>query len=170
MGSHWGHLVVTNWVWFNPWGVFLTGGPTNSESSPWFELLISSCKRMQFQISSLELVLSTQLQNWASTCLLLNELIRAARRCPSPQLVPNGELDYEDTVFQSTINYTCHEGWGTTIAVSLLVFYFGPFCQFTASIYIAFSPFLGFPSTWRSLSALNFLSNFFYITHICSLP
>ncbi|XP_075903906.1 beta-2-glycoprotein 1-like isoform X2 [Nelusetta ayraudi] len=37
-----------------------------------------------------------------------------ARRCPSPQLVSNGELHYEDTVFQSTINYTCHEGYTMT--------------------------------------------------------
>lgn len=51
-----------------------------------------------------------QLQSYVFTCLLLNKLIGAARRCPAPQLVPNGELDYEDTVFQSTINYTCHEG------------------------------------------------------------
>lgn len=50
------------------------------------------------------------LQSYTFKCLLLNTFIPAARRCPSPQLVSNGELDYEDTVFQSTINYTCHEG------------------------------------------------------------
>ena len=34
----------------------------------------------------------------------------AAKRCPYPDLLSNGELYYEDTVYQSMINYTCNEG------------------------------------------------------------
>lgn len=44
------------------------------------------------------------------TCAHLNKLIPAAKRCTYPEPVPNGELYYEDTVYKSTINYTCHEG------------------------------------------------------------
>ncbi|KAM7419025.1 hypothetical protein PAMA_016241 [Pampus argenteus] len=36
------------------------------------------------------------------------------KRCPYPDLLPNGELYYEDTVYQSMINYTCHSGYTLT--------------------------------------------------------
>ncbi|XP_008294758.1 beta-2-glycoprotein 1-like [Stegastes partitus] len=42
------------------------------------------------------------------------------KRCPYPDAPSNGDLYYEDTVFKSTINYTCHEGYvlnGSTTAV-----------------------------------------------------
>ncbi|KAF3852047.1 hypothetical protein F7725_005402 [Dissostichus mawsoni] len=36
---------------------------------------------------------------------------RLSKRCPHPDPLSNGELYYEDTVFQSMINYTCDEGY-----------------------------------------------------------
>ncbi|XP_023137872.2 beta-2-glycoprotein 1-like [Amphiprion ocellaris] len=36
------------------------------------------------------------------------------KRCPYPDPLPNGELYYEDTIYQSTINYTCNEGYVLT--------------------------------------------------------
>ncbi|KAM3624423.1 uncharacterized protein V6R79_023223 [Siganus canaliculatus] len=34
-----------------------------------------------------------------------------AKRCPTPDPIPNGEVYYEDIVYQSRINFTCYEGY-----------------------------------------------------------
>lgn len=34
----------------------------------------------------------------------------AAKQCTYPQSPSNGEMYYEDNMYKSTINYTCHEG------------------------------------------------------------
>uniref|UniRef100_H3C0L6 Beta-2-glycoprotein 1 n=1 Tax=Tetraodon nigroviridis TaxID=99883 RepID=H3C0L6_TETNG len=40
-----------------------------------------------------------------------SKLLCIAKSCPYPEPLLNGELEYEDTVYQSTINYTCQEGF-----------------------------------------------------------
>uniref|UniRef100_A0A3Q3F2R3 Beta-2-glycoprotein 1 n=1 Tax=Labrus bergylta TaxID=56723 RepID=A0A3Q3F2R3_9LABR len=40
------------------------------------------------------------------------------KRCPYPDELSDGEMYYEDTVYQSTINYTCNEGYTLTGASS----------------------------------------------------
>lgn len=49
-------------------------------------------------------------QNLKFTRVLCTVFSPAAKRCPYPDLLLNGDLYYEDTVYQSMINYTCEEG------------------------------------------------------------
>lgn len=44
------------------------------------------------------------------THMHLTVLSLVAKRCPYPDPPENGEVYYEDTVYQNTINYTCYEG------------------------------------------------------------
>ncbi|XP_076027204.1 beta-2-glycoprotein 1-like [Genypterus blacodes] len=44
------------------------------------------------------------------------------KHCPAPDMLPRGELNYEDITYKSTINYTCDEGYiliGASSAVCL---------------------------------------------------
>ncbi|XP_061536625.1 beta-2-glycoprotein 1-like [Phycodurus eques] len=51
-------------------------------------------------------IVCTENGNWTGT-----KFMCIAKRCPYPDPLSNGELHYEDTVYQSIINYTCHEGY-----------------------------------------------------------
>nr|XP_040042914.1 beta-2-glycoprotein 1-like [Gasterosteus aculeatus aculeatus] len=46
---------------------------------------------------------------WTKTRLMCSP-----KRCPYPDSLSNGESYYEDIMFQSTINYTCNEGYTLT--------------------------------------------------------
>ncbi|XP_076584159.1 beta-2-glycoprotein 1-like [Chaetodon auriga] len=73
--------------------------------SPGAELALS-CKQGYTPISGPLKIVCTSTGEWTKTKLLC-----IPKRCPYPDPLSNGELYYEDTVYQSTINYTCHEGY-----------------------------------------------------------
>ncbi|XP_019732129.1 beta-2-glycoprotein 1 [Hippocampus comes] len=68
--------------------------------------LALSCKLGYTSILGPRTIVCTDDGEWTETkfkCI--------AKRCPNPDPLSNGDLYYEDTVYQSTINYTCHEGY-----------------------------------------------------------
>ncbi|XP_043969759.1 beta-2-glycoprotein 1-like [Gambusia affinis] len=77
-------------------------------SSPGEELALS-CKEGYTPVSGPRKIVCTINGVWTST-----KLKCIPKQCPHPELITNGELFYEDTVYQSTINYTCHEGYMMT--------------------------------------------------------
>ncbi|XP_041789779.1 beta-2-glycoprotein 1-like [Chelmon rostratus] len=76
--------------------------------SPGAELALS-CEQGYTPISGPRKVVCTASGEWTRTKLLC-----MPKRCPYPEPLSNGELYYEDTVYQSTINYTCHDGYTLT--------------------------------------------------------
>lgn len=79
--------------------------------------LALSCKKGYTPISGPRKIICGASGEWTTTkyrCIPKN--------CPYPDDLSNGETDYEDTVYQSTVNYTCHEGYvmiGASSAVCL---------------------------------------------------
>ncbi|XP_047222121.1 beta-2-glycoprotein 1-like isoform X1 [Girardinichthys multiradiatus] len=76
--------------------------------SPGVELALS-CKQGYTPVSGPRKIVCTMNGVWTNTkfnCI--------PKQCPYPELITNGELFYENTVYQSTINYTCHEGYTMT--------------------------------------------------------
>ncbi|XP_038142418.1 beta-2-glycoprotein 1-like [Cyprinodon tularosa] len=73
--------------------------------NPGVELALS-CKQGYTPVLGPRKIVCTINGEWTNT-----KLKCIAKQCPHPELITNGELYYEDTVFQSTINYTCHEGY-----------------------------------------------------------
>ncbi|XP_072240679.1 beta-2-glycoprotein 1-like [Leuresthes tenuis] len=65
-----------------------------------------SCKQGYTPVSSPRKIVCTATGEWTKTRLKC-----IPKQCPSPDPLPSGELYYEDTVYQSTINYTCNEGY-----------------------------------------------------------
>ncbi|XP_061736324.1 beta-2-glycoprotein 1-like [Nerophis ophidion] len=51
-------------------------------------------------------IVCTERGEWTKT-----KFMCCAKRCPHPRRPVNGEIYYQDTVYNSTINYTCHEGY-----------------------------------------------------------
>ncbi|XP_045904472.1 beta-2-glycoprotein 1-like [Micropterus dolomieu] len=76
--------------------------------SPGAELTLS-CEQGYTPVSGPRKIVCTASGQWTKT-----KLMCIPKRCPYPDTVSNGELYYEDTVYQSTINYTCHEGFFLT--------------------------------------------------------
>uniref|UniRef100_A0A3B3XW68 Beta-2-glycoprotein 1 n=2 Tax=Poecilia mexicana TaxID=48701 RepID=A0A3B3XW68_9TELE len=77
-------------------------------SSPGEELALA-CKEGYTPLSGPRKIVCTINGVWTST-----KLKCIPKQCPHPELITNGELFYEDTVYQSAINYTCHEGYMMT--------------------------------------------------------
>ncbi|XP_070841214.1 beta-2-glycoprotein 1-like [Chaetodon trifascialis] len=73
--------------------------------SPGAELALS-CIQGHTPISGPLKIVCTASGEWTKT-----KLVCIPKRCPYPDPLSNGELYYDDTVYQSTINYTCHEGY-----------------------------------------------------------
>ncbi|XP_035033983.2 beta-2-glycoprotein 1 isoform X2 [Hippoglossus stenolepis] len=72
--------------------------------NPGAELALS-CKQGYTPILGPRTIVCSARGEWTKTRLMCKPKL-----CPPPDLLSNGELYYEDTAFQSTINYTCHEG------------------------------------------------------------
>ncbi|XP_063331467.1 beta-2-glycoprotein 1-like [Pelmatolapia mariae] len=68
--------------------------------------LALSCKDGYTPISGPRTIVCTTSGAWTATKLLCKPKL-----CPYPDSPSNGDLYYEDTVYQSTINYTCQEGY-----------------------------------------------------------
>ncbi|XP_068178138.1 beta-2-glycoprotein 1-like [Antennarius striatus] len=68
--------------------------------------LALNCKQGYTPVLGPRTIVCTTRGEWTKTKLLC-----ISKRCPFPGPLYNGELYYEDTVYQSTINYTCHEGY-----------------------------------------------------------
>ncbi|XP_077379224.1 beta-2-glycoprotein 1-like [Festucalex cinctus] len=68
--------------------------------------LALSCKLGYTSILGPRTIVCTENGEWTGTNFMC-----IAKRCPNPDPLSNGELQYEDTVYQSIINYTCHEGY-----------------------------------------------------------
>ncbi|XP_037545698.1 beta-2-glycoprotein 1 [Nematolebias whitei] len=72
---------------------------------PGSELLLS-CQRGYTPVLGPRKIVCTASGEWTKTkfkCI--------PKQCPYPDLITNGESFYEDTVYQSGINYTCNEGY-----------------------------------------------------------
>ncbi|XP_029291893.1 beta-2-glycoprotein 1-like [Cottoperca gobio] len=76
--------------------------------SPGVELALS-CKQGYTPVSGPRKIVCAASGEWTKTKLLC-----IPKRCPYPDTLSNGELYYEDIVFQSMINYTCDEGYTMT--------------------------------------------------------
>ncbi|XP_059193305.1 beta-2-glycoprotein 1-like [Centropristis striata] len=84
--------------------------------NPGAELWLS-CKRGYTSVLGPRKIVCGDSGQWTKT-----KLMCIPKRCPPPDPLSNGELYYEDVVFQSTINYTCNEGYiltGNSMAVCL---------------------------------------------------
>ncbi|CAJ1053694.1 beta-2-glycoprotein 1-like [Xyrichtys novacula] len=68
--------------------------------------LALSCKQGFTPISGPLRIVCAASGQWTST-----KLKCIPKRCPYPDDLTNGEMYYEDVVYQSTINYTCNEGY-----------------------------------------------------------
>ncbi|XP_004066256.3 beta-2-glycoprotein 1 [Oryzias latipes] len=74
-----------------------------------------SCKQGYTPVSGPRRIVCTIDGMWTKTRYMC-----IPKRCPYPDPPSNGELHYEDTVYLSTINYTCNEGYtldGSSTAV-----------------------------------------------------
>ncbi|XP_070683703.1 beta-2-glycoprotein 1-like [Pempheris klunzingeri] len=67
--------------------------------------LVLSCEQGYTPLSGPLKIVCAESGQWTKT-----KLICLPKRCPYPDPPTNGELYYEDTVYQSMINYTCDEG------------------------------------------------------------
>ncbi|XP_019939505.2 beta-2-glycoprotein 1-like isoform X1 [Paralichthys olivaceus] len=67
--------------------------------------LVLSCRQGYTPMFGPRKIVCSARGEWTQT-----RLICRPKLCPYPDLLSNGEVYYEDTVYQSTINYTCHEG------------------------------------------------------------
>lgn len=74
-------------------------------SSPGVEVPLS-CKQGYTSLLGPRKIVCTIRGEWTKT-----KFMCIPKTCPSPDLPSNGELYYEDTVYQSTVNYTCNEGY-----------------------------------------------------------
>ncbi|KAM9770766.1 beta-2-glycoprotein 1-like [Menidia menidia] len=78
-------------------------------------VLALSCQQGYTPVSGPREIVCTVSGEWTKTkfkCI--------PKRCPYPDPPSNGDLYYEDTVYQSTVNYTCYEGYimtGSSTAV-----------------------------------------------------
>ncbi|XP_037112831.1 beta-2-glycoprotein 1-like isoform X1 [Syngnathus acus] len=70
------------------------------------EELVLFCKPGYTSILGPRTIVCTDQGRWTET-----KLKCIAKHCPAPDQLLNGDLYYEDTVYQSIINYTCHEGY-----------------------------------------------------------
>ncbi|XP_051240077.1 beta-2-glycoprotein 1 isoform X2 [Dicentrarchus labrax] len=73
--------------------------------SPGVEIALS-CKQGYTTLLGPRKIVCTTSGEWTKTkfkCI--------PKQCPYPDSLLNGEVYYEDTVYQSTINYTCNEGF-----------------------------------------------------------
>ncbi|XP_026215267.1 beta-2-glycoprotein 1-like [Anabas testudineus] len=68
-----------------------------------------SCKQGYTPMSGPRKIVCTASGQWTKT-----KLKCIPKRCPYPDPLSNGEMYYEDTTYQSAINYTCHEGYVLT--------------------------------------------------------
>ncbi|KAF3687465.1 Beta-2-glycoprotein 1 Apolipoprotein H [Channa argus] len=82
--------------------------------SPGAELTLS-CKQGYTPVSGPRKIVCAASSQWTTT-----KLKCIPKSCPYPDLLSNGELYYEEIIYQSVINYTCHEGYimiGASFAV-----------------------------------------------------
>ncbi|XP_070782278.1 beta-2-glycoprotein 1-like [Enoplosus armatus] len=73
--------------------------------SPGAELLLS-CKEGYTPVSGPRKIVCSASGQWTKT-----KFMCTPKQCPYPDPLTNGEQYYEDTVYQSTINYTCNKGF-----------------------------------------------------------
>nr|XP_046265045.1 beta-2-glycoprotein 1-like [Scatophagus argus] len=71
--------------------------------------LVLTCKKGYTPVSGPRKIVCSASGEWTKT-----KLQCIPKHCPYPDILLNGELYYEDTVYQSTINYTCNEGFFLT--------------------------------------------------------
>ncbi|XP_047434677.1 beta-2-glycoprotein 1-like [Mugil cephalus] len=82
--------------------------------SPGVELALS-CKQGYTSALGPRTIVCTAKGEWTKTRFMCRP-----KHCPYPDMPPNGQLYYDDTIYQSTINYTCDEGYiltGSSMAV-----------------------------------------------------
>ncbi|XP_028994972.1 beta-2-glycoprotein 1-like [Betta splendens] len=77
------------------------------------EELVLSCKQGYTPLSGPRNIVCAARGQWTKT-----KLKCLPKLCPYPDVLSNGALEYEDTTYQSVINYTCHEGYIMTGASS----------------------------------------------------
>lgn len=85
--------------------------------SPGFEMVLS-CKLGYTPFLGPRTIVCTTSGTWTKTQFTCRPV-----QCPSPDPPLNGEMHYEDIVYQSTVNFTCAEGYilsGASSAVCLI--------------------------------------------------
>ncbi|KAF7653230.1 hypothetical protein LDENG_00085810 [Lucifuga dentata] len=80
--------------------------------SPGAEVALSCTEGHTPQFGPRKIVCTTS-GKWTTTRFMC-----IPKNCPYPEPVQNGELYYEDTIYRSTVNYTCNEGYTMTGANS----------------------------------------------------
>ncbi|XP_029904927.1 beta-2-glycoprotein 1-like isoform X2 [Myripristis murdjan] len=68
--------------------------------------LVLSCKSGYSPVSGPRTIVCSDRGEWTKTRLMC-----IPKNCPYPDPLDNGDIYYEDTVYQSTVNYTCNEGY-----------------------------------------------------------
>ncbi|KAG7485028.1 hypothetical protein JOB18_001557 [Solea senegalensis] len=76
-------------------------------------MLALSCEQGHTAVLGPRTIVCTASGHWTKSRLMC-----IPKLCPPPDHLANGEVYYENTVYQSLINYTCHEGYILTGAVS----------------------------------------------------
>ncbi|KAM9856685.1 beta-2-glycoprotein 1-like [Aulostomus maculatus] len=69
------------------------------------EEIVLHCKQGYTPVSGPRKIVCALTGEWTAT-----KLMCLPKRCPYPDPLAHGDVYYEDNVYQSTINYTCHEG------------------------------------------------------------
>ncbi|XP_038835135.1 beta-2-glycoprotein 1-like [Salvelinus namaycush] len=73
--------------------------------SPGDEVVLS-CKRGYTPTSGSRTILCTASGDWTKS-----KLTCSTKSCSFPEALNHGDMEFVDIVYQSTINYTCHEGY-----------------------------------------------------------
>ncbi|KAL1006079.1 hypothetical protein UPYG_G00067580 [Umbra pygmaea] len=68
--------------------------------------VVVSCKRGFTPSPGLRTIICTARGDWTKT-----KLKCLTKSCSSPEPLDHGDMDFEDITYQSTITYTCHEGY-----------------------------------------------------------
>ncbi|XP_024297820.1 beta-2-glycoprotein 1 isoform X2 [Oncorhynchus tshawytscha] len=70
------------------------------------DVVVLSCKRGYTPTSGSRTIICTASGHWTKSRLKCS-----TKSCSFPEALDNGDMEFEDIVYQSTINYTCHEGY-----------------------------------------------------------
>ncbi|XP_069024432.1 beta-2-glycoprotein 1-like [Embiotoca jacksoni] len=77
--------------------------------------LVLSCEQGYTPSSGPRTIVCTTSGHWT-----INRFMCKPKQCPYPEPLFNGQMYYENTMYQSTINYTCDEGYILTGSSSVL--------------------------------------------------
>nr|XP_046168911.1 beta-2-glycoprotein 1-like isoform X2 [Oncorhynchus gorbuscha] len=70
------------------------------------DVVVLSCKRGYTPTSGSRTIICTASGHWTKSRLKCS-----TKSCSFPDALDHGDMDFVDIVYQSTINYTCHEGY-----------------------------------------------------------